>query len=150
MPACIKKEAVRDKKTMVTFHDEMPQEGERAAMLLAQEVIVQNNAGTRMTIQAARRVGTICRVNLVNQAEKYENPDETIYWQIKIAWDIDGVVHESCDWISSENCEWWPYTVDAETVVAGSGQPFLPVAADELSEDEITGDEMPEDEMSED
>ena len=123
----------------------MPQEGERAALTMPKEVIVENNAGTRMTIEADGRVGTICMVNLANQEEKYENPDQTIYWQIKLAWDINGVVYESCNWISSEQCEWWPWMEDAETVVAGSGRPFIEVPADELSEDEISGDAMSQD-----
>ena len=112
----------------------MPQEGERAALTMPKQVIVENNAGTRITIAAEARVGTICRVNLTNQTDKYYNPEQTIYWEIKLAWDIDGVVHESCNWISSADCEWWPWTVDAETVVPGSGRPFLEVPVDELSD----------------
>ena len=112
----------------------MPQEGERAALTMPKQVIVQNNAGTRITIPAEGRVGTICRVNLTNQTDKYYNPEQTIYWEIMLAWDIDGVVYESCNWISSADCEWWPWMVEAETVVPGSGRPFLEVPADELSD----------------
>ena len=39
------------------------------------------------------------------------------------------------------------WMVDAETVVPGSGRPFLEVPADELSEDEISGDDMSEDDV---
>ena len=85
------------------------------------------------------------QVKVANQAEKYENPEQTIYWQIKLAWDIDGVVYESCNWISSEDCEWWPYFIEDENIVAGTGRPFLEVPPDELSEDEISGDGMSED-----
>ena len=125
-----------------------PQLGANSYLLMdfnSERIIVENNAGTRMTIEAGRRVGTICRVNLANQVEKYEDPEKTIYWEIKLAWDIDGVIYESCNWITSENCEWWPWTVDAETVVPGSGRPFVEVPVDELSEDQISGDEMLED-----
>ena len=114
----------------------MPQEGERAALTMPKQVIVENNAGTRMTIAAEGRVGTICRVNLENQTQKYYNPEQTIYWEIKLAWDIDGVVYQSCNWISSVDCEWWPWMIKADTVVPGTGRPFLEVPADELSDSE--------------
>ena len=125
---------------MMVCQDEdvwMPQENERAALTIPKQVIVENNAGTRMTIAAEGRVGTICKVNLfANQALKYENPEETIYWEIKLAWDIDGVVYQSCNWISTMDCEWWPWMVEADTVVPGTGRPFLEVPAGELSDSE--------------
>ena len=115
----------------------MPEEGERAALTVPKQVIVENNAGTRMTIAAKGRVGTICKVNVfANQALKCENPEETIYWEIKLAWDIDGVVYQSCDWIWSEDCEWWPHTVNADTVEPGTGRPFLEVPDAELTSDD--------------